>query len=91
MKKHSQVRREELTVDEALTFWEKHKNKIWGIVLVVLGAFGANVDRFANLFPLPPEVNNRIESVEARVERLELKVKKLEAYHVSNTPEVERR
>jgi alpha-tubulin suppressor-like RCC1 family protein len=51
---NDEVKTEKITsedVGKVFAFYLKHKNKIWAILLLVLGGAGFNVDRIAEALP----------------------------------------
>lgn len=46
--------REKLTAEEAagwFALWLKHKNKVYGLALLIIGALGGNVETIVSAFP----------------------------------------
>lgn len=60
---------EKVDVGDVITFWAKHKNKIWGGILLAVGLLGGNVDRVGSLIPdvANPGLVKRVESLENSV------------------------
>ena len=81
--KDSNLVREEITIDEAVTWWTKHKLKVYAAFLVIFGALGGNVDRvneiatdlglFAN-----EEIQERLTVVEEDLKSLKTRVDALD-------------
>lgn len=40
-----------MTIEEKITWWQKHRNKVYGIILFVTGLLGGNADRLADYIP----------------------------------------
>ena len=58
--------------------WAKHKNKVYGLILLLIGGVGGNADRIPSFvsYLLEP-TTDRIEVLEEKVENLEAQVDKL--------------
>jgi hypothetical protein len=69
---------EQLTVPEALSWWSKNKNLIWGGILVIATLLGGNVDRIDSFVPDGLGKDSRVDEVIVRVDRLEDRILRLE-------------
>jgi hypothetical protein len=64
--------KEELTIPEAIGFWQKNKTWIWPAIAAIAGMLGTNIDRI----PLPMPTDNtsvvkQLENHEVRIQALE--------------------
>lgn len=66
-------------VEDAVTFWAKHRQKIYAIVILVVGLLGGNMDRLGAILPevYPEEVKERLNSLETYIEQHEQSHKEL--------------
>jgi len=68
---------EEVDVGKAVTFWQKNRNKIYGVILFAVGLFGGNIDRVEGW--LPKFTSESVyEKVQVQVEDLENRVTVIE-------------
>lgn len=67
------VNEEKITLPEAITFYKKYKNFIWGAVIAVASITGTNVDRIGEFLPDGLMKDSRVDGLIERVEVLEKK------------------
>lgn len=72
--------------EERVTWWIKHKNKVYGLLLMIVGAFGGNVDRFSDLLPTSPTVQNKLDAHGNTLDNHEERIKVLEAKGADRGP-----
>lgn len=66
---------ENITIPEAIGFWQANKKWLWPTILAVLGLLGgANVDKVGGLLPENPNVVERLDNLDSRVSALEGKI-----------------
>lgn len=67
------VNKDEITLPEAITFYKKYKNVIWGAVIALASITGTNVDRIGEFIPDGLIKDSRVDGIITRVEALEKK------------------
>lgn len=63
---------------KVLNLWRKHKNKVYAVILVIVGALGGNADRVTSLIPSNPENDSRLLEVEKQLQVLDKRITNLE-------------
>lgn len=72
------VEKEELTIPEALTWWQKNKAWVWPIIAGVVMLFGGNVDRIDEFLPALPSTE-AVKTLQTQVDKLQTSVTQLQA------------
>lgn len=66
-----QTETENITLPEAVTFYKKYKNFIWGAIIAIASMTGTNVDRIGEFLPDSLLKDARVDDLIVRVEKLE--------------------
>jgi hypothetical protein len=72
------VEKEDLTVGEALTWWQKNKKWVWPAITGAVMLFGGNVDRISEFLPDLPNTE-AVKTLEEKVDKLQTSVTQLQA------------
>lgn len=67
-----------LDVAEAASWWSKHANKVYAVLLILGGLLGGNVDRLPEVFPDITTLQETVNEVDGKVDLLDVRVETLE-------------
>ncbi len=85
------MNQENITIPEALSWWQSNKKWVWPAVVGLAGLLGGNLDRVGDLAPsVTPVTVERVQTIETRLDAVE---KRLDGLMVgeSNPPQIIRK